>query len=280
MTTTIFTSLLGPICEMYYKYNATLAIQQENKNTYLNYGFNTNFSINFGFEIYNPFDINNIKIQPGIYTYQSTYNVYPPNYNTQYYFSINNNNNWVLQDLPVNGIGTVTYNASTLPLIIYLIQNGNSLVGIASNFLTNGIPYNSSYEIDDQIIRKFEDEYINNSTSSMLIFVDFFNTTITGISTNWAALPSSIYSYRVMSYRINNGYGQYYSLLANNSFLNNQLSVDTNTERNIYEGTYGNVYNWINNLVWTPDFNTWFQSNKSSLNYYLLKFLSDYFQIS
>ena len=83
-----------------------------------------------------------------------------------------------------------------------------------------------------------------------------------------------------MSYRINNGYGQYYSLLANNSFLNNQLSVDTNTERNIYEGTYGNVYNWINNLVWTPDFNTWFQSNKSSLNYYLLKFLSDYFQIS
>jgi len=280
MTTTIFTSLLGPICEMYYKYNATLAIQQENKNTYLNYGFNTNFSINFGFEIYNPFDINNIKIQPGIFTYQSTYNVYPPNYNTQYYFSINNNNNWVLQDLPVNGIGTVTYNASTLPLIIYLIQNGNSLVGIASNFLTNGIPYNSSYEIGDQIIRKFEDEYINNSTSSMLIFVDFFNTTITGISTNWAVLPSSIYSYRVMSYRINNGYGQYYSLLANNSFLNNQLSVDTNTERNIYEGTYGNVYNWINNLVWTPDFNTWFQSNKYSLNYYLLKFLSDYFQIS
>jgi hypothetical protein len=280
MTTNIFTSLLGSICEMYYKYNATLVIQQKNQNTYLNYGFNTNFSINFGFEIYNPFDINNIKIQPGIYTYQSTYNVYPPNYNTQYYFSIINNNNWVLQDLPVSGIGTVTYNTSTLPLIIYLIQNNNSLVGIASNFLTNGIPYNSSYEIDDQIIRKFEDEYINNSTSSMLIFVDFFNTTITGISTNWTALPSSIYSYRVMSYRINNGYGQYYSLLANNSFLNNQLLVDTNIERNIYEGTYGNVYNWINNLVWIPDFNTWFQNNKSSLNYYLLKFLSDYFQIS
>jgi len=280
MTTTIFTSLLGPICEMYYKYNATLVIQQKNQNTYLNYGFNTNFSINFGFEIYNPFDINNIKIQPGIYTYQSAYNVYPLNYNTQYYFSIINNNNWVLQDLPVSGIGTVTYNTSTLPLIIYLIQNNNSLVGIASNFLTNGIPYNSSYEIDDQIIRKFEDEYINNSTSSMLIFVDFFNTTITGISTNWTALPSSIYSYRVMSYRINNGYGQYYSLLANNSFLNNQLLVDTNIERNIYEGTYGNVYNWINNLVWIPDFNTWFQNNKSSLNYYLLKFLSDYFQIS
>jgi len=280
MTTTIFTSLLGPICEMYYKYIATLTIQQENKNTYLNYGFNTGFSINFGFEIYQPFDMNNIKIQPGIFTYQSTYNVYPQNYNTQSYFSISNNNQWTLQDLPLNGIGTVIYNSSTLPLTIYLKQNGSILTGIASSIITNGIPYNNSYEIDDQITRKFDDLYLADSTSSMLIFIDFDNVTITGISTNWNVLPSSNYSYRIVSYRINNGYGQYYSLLANNSFLNNQLFVNTNIERNIYESTYGNVYNWINNITWVPDFSTWFQNNKSSLNYYILKFLSDYFQIN
>jgi hypothetical protein len=280
MTTTIFTSLLGPICEMYYKYNGALVIQQQNKNTYLNYGFNTQFSINFGFEVYQPFDLNNIKIQPGVYTYQSAYNAYPSNYNTQSYFSISNNNNWVLQDLPINGIGTVIYNSSTLPLMIYLKQNGNALTGIASNFLTSGIPYSTSYDIDDQIMRKFDDIYLADSASSMLIFVDFYNTTITGISTNWTVLPSSSYSYRIVSYRINNGYGQYYSLLANNSFLNNQIIVNTNIETNVYESTYGNVYNWINNLPWTPDFNTWFQNNKSSLNYYVLKFLSDYFQIS
>jgi hypothetical protein len=279
MTTTVITSLLGPICEMYYKYMATLDIQQQNKNTYLNYGFNTDFSLNFGFEIYKPLDINDIKVQPGVFTTQAKYTVYP-DYNAQSYFSISNNNSWVLQDLPTSGIGTVVYNSVTMPIIVYIKQSGSSLIGLASSFATNGIPYNSSYDIDNQISRQFGDSYLEDSSTSVLIFIDFSNATISGMSTNWTVLPSSYYSYRIMSYRINNGYGQFYSLVANNSFLNEQFSLGLKTKSSIYESTYGNMFNWINNLTWNPNFNTWFQNNKSSLDPYILRFLSDYFQIS
>jgi len=155
-------------------------------------------------------------------------------------------------------------------------------VGIASNFLTNGIPYDNTINIKDSIIRQFENTYYLQGTSlSILLLVNFANTTITGISTNWNVLKTSLYSYEVLSYRVNNGYGQFYSSQANTYFLQNKV-VNLNTKQlsQFYTATYINVYNWINFLTWTPDFLTWFASNKTTLNYFLLKFLSDYFNIT
>jgi hypothetical protein len=77
MTTSIITNLLGPICELYYKYEKAMEIQSANINTLRNYGFSTSFALNYGFEIYEPFDVNNIKLQPGVFTYNNTYNVLP-----------------------------------------------------------------------------------------------------------------------------------------------------------------------------------------------------------
>jgi hypothetical protein len=228
MTTTIFTSLLGPICEAYYKYAYTQTLQQYDINTYSNYGFSTSFSLNFGFEIYEPLDLNNIQIQSGVFTVQSAFYLYPniqQTYST--YFSIQNNQQWVLQDLPVSGIGTVQYVSKILPVTISLYQGISSVLGIASSFATNGIPYDSNLDIQDNIIRQFESSYVQNNSLSILILFNLNNVTFTGVSTNWSVLKTSLYTYEVLSYRINNGYGQYYSSLANNTFLNKTLNINT-----------------------------------------------------
>jgi hypothetical protein len=281
MTTTIFTSLLGPICETYYKYAYTQTLQQYDINTYSNYGFSTSFSLNFGFEIYEPLDLNNIQIQSGVFTVQSAFYLYPniqQTYST--YFSIQNNQQWVLQDLPVSGIGTVQYVSKILPVTISLYQGISSVLGIASSFATNGIPYDSNLDIQDSIIRQFESSYVQNNSLSILILFNLNNVTFTGVSTNWSVLKTSLYTYEVLSYRINNGYGQYYSSLANNTFLNKTLNINTKELNFLYQSTYQDVYNWMNNLTWTPSFTVWFQANKTTLNVFILQFLSQFFGIS
>jgi hypothetical protein len=279
MTTTIITSLLGSICEAYYKYAYTQVLQQYDINTYTNYGFSTDFSLNFGFELYEPVDINNIQLQSGVFTNQSTFILYPALSNNNY-FSVQNNGQFALQELPMNGIGTINYVSKILPITISLFQGVSSVLGIASNFATNGIPYDSEFDIESSLIRQFESSYIQNSSLSILILFNLDNVIFSGISTNWSALETSLYTYEILSYRVNNGYGQFYSSLANNEFLNKTLNINTPQLNFLYQTTYSNVYNWINNLTWTPDFLTWFSVNKSTLNTFVLQFLSDFFQIS
>ena len=283
MTTTIFTNLLGPFCELYYKYNRDLDLYQANINTIRNFGQNTSFSINFGFELYQPFDINNIQIQPGVYTTSSTY-IYQP-----FPLSANNStslvqNSIVLQDLPYTGNGIVTYYNKTLPIIIGLQSNigsigVNGLIGIASNYITNGIPYAASSVTNDSIIRQFESDFVSNKNYSMLIFVNMENATFVGIQTNWSLLETSLYSINPSSYRYNNGFGQFFAQTANAAFIPSNTSVDQTIIENLYISTYNFVYNWINNLNWEPNFMTWIGINSSSLPYFLNKFLSDFFNI-
>jgi hypothetical protein len=284
MTTTIFTNLLGPICELYYKYNRDLDLYQANINTIRNFGQSTNFSINFGFEMFQPFDLNNIKLQPGVYTTNSIF-IYQP-----YLLNNNNSTNAVqnliyLQELPSVGYGIVTYINKTLPIIIGLQSNisgqigVNGVIGIASNYVTNGVPYDFSNNNNYSITRQFESDYVINKNYSILVFVNMENTTFVGTQTNWTALQTSLYTIDIESYRYNNGFGQFFSQLANSAFIQSNTSVDTTTINNLYISTYNFVYNWINNLTWTPDFVTWIGINSSMVPYFLNKFLNDHFNL-
>jgi hypothetical protein len=187
--------------------------------------------------------------------------------------------------LPSLGSGIVTYINKTLPIIIGLQSNNlgeigvNGLIGIASSFATNGVPYNYSQENNNSIIRKFESDYVTNKNYSMLVFVNMENTTFVGIQTNWTALETSLYTVDVESYRYNNGFGQFFSQLANTAFIPSNTSVDMTTINNLYISTYNFVYNWINKLTWTPDFVTWIGINSSTVPYFLNKFLNDYFDL-
>lgn len=279
MTTTIITNTLGPFCELYYKYKESQNIQQQNFNTLRNYGFNTSFSVNFGFELYSPFDINNIKLMPGVYTYNDKYYV-SPDLSSTTTLSISNNNNFVIQDLPDYGIGTVRYQDMILPVVINIQQNGSSIAGVASNYLTYGVPYDKNFNLKDGIIRQFESDWINSDTLSMLIFINLQDTTFTGINTSWYVSDTSLYNIEDRSYRINNGYGQFYSALANFAFQGANLTINTQQLNTMYQITYSQVYNWINYLDWTPDFLTWFAANKNSLDSFILQFLSEYFGIT
>jgi len=277
MTTSIITNLLGSFCELFYKYKKSLEIENANINTIRNYGFSTSYALNFGFELYQPFDINDIRIQPGVFTYNSSYQVLP---NLQNDTSIQVNNLISLQDLPSVGLGTINYNNKTLPLKISISQNSTSILGIASDFKTNGIPYDSNENLDEKIIRDFESDMINDSTLAILILVNLEDSTFVGVNTNWQCQPSSLYSINLKSFRYNNGFGQFYSLNANNSFIKFNTEVDYTIYNNLFNSTYMNVYNWANYLTWDPDFITWYNLNKSVVPFFVQEFLNDYFGVS
>lgn len=216
MTTEIFTSLIEPFCELYYKYQATLDIQAANTNTYRCYGFDTSFTLNFGFELYEPFDINNIYLQPGALTYQDTLFVQPSvNLGVN---KIGVQNNIVLQELPPGGFGSVSYQSKTLPIVISIFGNDSSITGIASDYITGGIPYDNTIDSNINIRRQFESDFVNDRNLAILIFVNLENVVFSGISSNWQCVTTSTYNILEYSYRFSNGYGQFYSSLANNTF--------------------------------------------------------------
>lgn len=278
MTTTIFTDLLGPMCELYYKYNRDLDIYQANINTIRNFGQSTNYSLNFGFELYQPFDINNVQLQPGVYTTNSTL-IAKPILSTNV-STIPVSNFIVMQELPILSVGIVTYTNKTLPIIIGIQSSVAGPIGIMSSYATNGIPYNYSSDIDQAIIRQFESDFVTNSNLSILLFINLENTTFVGIQTNnWSVLQTSLYSLNAQSYRYNNGYGQFYSDLANEAFIYNLNAVDHSVVTSLYQGTYSLIYNWINNLIWVPNFLSWYSTNKTIVPYFLRKFLNDFFNI-
>ena len=277
MTTSIITNLLEPICELFYKYKKAIEIEQANINTVRNYGFSTSFSLNYGFEIYQPIDLNNIQIQPGVFTYNSSYYASPDLVSA---LTISTQNEVYLQDLPTVGIGTINYKNKTLPVQIIINQQGTSLIGIASDYKTKGIPYDKNDYINDGVIRCFESDLVNDSNISILVFLNLEDSTFVGTQTNWRILPSSLYNWDIKSYRYNNGYGQFYSMVANNSFIGPNISIDYTIYNNLYNCTYMNVYNWLNYLTWVPDFTTWFSLNKDSVSQFLKQFLSDYFNVS
>jgi hypothetical protein len=277
MTTSIITNLLGPICELYYKYEKALEIQSANINTLRNYGFSTSFALNYGFELYEPFDLNSIKLQPGVFTYNDTYNVFP---NLSSSTTVDVQKLIKIQELPVSGIGTVSYVDKTLPIQISIKQNTSSIIGIASAFETDGVPYDNVYNLNDSIIRTFESSLVNDSNLQILILLNLENTTLQGNQYNWQALPTSLYRANIQSFRVDNGYGQFYSFSANNAFIAPNLYLNTSISTSLYNTTYMNVYNWANTLTWDPDFDTWYAANSSSLPFFLHQFLVDYFGLS
>lgn len=277
MTTSIFTSLIEPICENYYKYQKSLDIQQANINTIRNYGFNTEFALNYGFEIYQPFDLNQIKLQPGVFTTNSQYTVVPTDLTIKK--SLDVQNLIILQDLPTSGIGTVVYQDKTLPVKVSILSDGSGLLGVASYFMASS-PYDKNTNLDEVIIRDYESELVNDSNLSGLIFVNFENATIRGINTSWEILPTSLYSAELHSYRYNNGFGQFYSFQANSAFIPSNLSVSTRLSDSLYGVTYMYVYNWANLLTWDPDFSTWYSLNKNLIPPFTQQFLLDYFGLS
>ncbi len=279
MTTTIIENLLGPMCELFYKYKKARELYQAYINTIRGYGFSTDYSLNFGFELYDPFDINNIKLQPGVFTTNSSFVSYP-NLSSSGATTIDVNNLISLQDLTSSGINTVTYENKTLPIQISITATGNTIVGIASNFYTSGIPYKYNEQLDEKVIRSFESEIISDSTLAILIFVNLERTTFVGINTNWNALETSLYTVKPISYRYNNGYSQYFSYSANKEFIRTNPTVDSVTYDNLYNTTYSMVYNWLNYLTWTPSFLEWISINYIYVNEFLLMFLEDYFDIT
>jgi hypothetical protein len=277
MTTNIITNLLEPMCELFYKYKRDLDIYQANINTIRNYGFSTEFSLNFGFELYQPFDFNNIVLQPGVFTTNSIFTALPDiTINTTFTIL----NHIILSDLPATGINTINYIDKTLPIIISLQSNSNSVLGIASNYATIGVPYITDESINNSIIRQFESDYTNNYDLSILIFVNIEDATFVGINTNWRSLPTSLYSTNIISYRYNNGYGQFLSTDANSAFIPNNIDVNETIYNNLYNSTYSMVYNWANNLDWVPDFNSWLVDNIYYLPTFLAQFLNDYFDLT
>ncbi len=276
MTTSIITNLIEPMCELFYKHKKGLEIARANTNTIRNYGFSTSYSLNFGFSLYEPFVIDDIKLQPGVFTTNSNYQLAPNLDNSK---TLSVLNQIVFSDLPQSGIGTLIYRNKTLPISISIQQSGNSIVGIASDYLTNGIPYDKDENLDNQIIRSFESDYTDDSTLTALIFVDIEDATFVGINTTWSVVPTSLYSYRQEDFRYNNGYGQFFSALANDSFIKSTIATNDTEATNLYNCTYMNVYNWINNLTWSPDFLTWYNANPNLVPRFTQQFLNEYFGI-
>lgn len=276
MTTSIITNLIEPMCELFYKYKKGLEIARANVNTLRNYGFSTDYALNFGFSVYEPFKMDDIKLQPGVFTTSSTYYLQPDLNNAQSFSAINQ---IVFSDLPQSGIGTLNYRNKTLPVSISIQQNVSTVVGIASDYLTNGIPYDKNENLDTQVLRSFESDYADDSTLTALIFVDFEDVSITGINTDWSIAPTSLYSYRQENFRYNNGYGQFFSGLANNSFIRTAVNLPSLEFTNLYNCTYMNVYNWINNLTWEPDFITWYNANPNLVPRFTAQFINEYFNI-
>ena len=277
MTTSIITNLLEPICELYYKYQTALSIQSANINTARNYGFSTSFALNYGFELFEPFDLNNIKLQPGVFTYNNAYYT-APDLNTE--TTIDVQNIIKLQDLPTSGVGTVSYANQTLPIKISIKQNSASIIGIASAYETEGIPYDNTFNLNEPTIRSFESSLVTDPELAILILLNIEDATFTGNQYNWSVTPSALYKANIQTYRFDNGFGQFYSFNANNSFIGPDQYLNTSISTSLYNSTYMNVYNWANTLSWNPDFQTWYDAYSSTLPYFLHKFLIDYFGLS
>lgn len=270
MTTTIFANLIAPFCELYYKTKASNDIQQYYINTIRNYG-SVDGAINFGFEPvqqipYNQFFTPNISL--GVFTINNAFNF-------QNSFSVSNS----LKLPEVQSVGIITYINKTLPVVISISTSGNQVIGFTTGYLTGGIPYNSNSSIDQNIIRNYESSFVQNYSNSILIFYNFQNATIVSGSGSTSLTPNSLYSYQIKSYRTINGYGQFNSLIANQSFIPNSISTSSADINSIYKTAYALVYNWKNLLTWSPDFNAWYSINSSSTNIFLKKFLQDYFGI-
>ncbi len=273
----IITNMLEPICELYYKYQKALSVQSANINTIRNYGFSTSFALNSGFELFEPFDLNNIKLQPGVFTYNNSYYTAP---NLSVETTIDVQNIIKLQDLPTSGVGTVNYVDQTLPIKISIKQNSNSIIGIASAYETGGIPYENAFDLTEPIIRDFESSLVTDPELAILILLNLEDATFSGNQYNWSVAPSALYKANIQSYRYNNGFGQFYSLASNGSFIAPNQYLNTSISTSLYNSTYMNVYNWANTLSWEPDFETWYNTYSSTLPYFLHKFLVDYFGLS
>lgn len=274
MTTSIILTMIEPMCELFYKNQKAAEIKTANDNTFRCYGFSTSFAVNFGFELPHSLDVNNLQIQPGVIFSQNQFLAYP---NVNSTTSVSLTNNIVLQDLPETGIGTVNYQEKTLPIEVLLHQGINSVIGIASAIMS--VPYDSSLNITDSIVRDFESNLVFDSAFSALVFVNFENAEITGIGTNWVLAPTSLYSTDIRSYRYNNGYGQFYSYSASRSFASVSVGVSTLNPQ-LENVTYMNVYNWVNLLDWQPNFSDWYSINKNLVPVFTQRFLFEYFNIS
>jgi hypothetical protein len=264
MTTTIFTNLIGPICELYYKSLASQNIQQQTIDSFRNYRGNN--VLNFGFEIQEP--ITNVftpTLQLGVFT---------SNYLLKYQSSVLLNSNITMPE--VSGISTVQYINKTLPIVISL-SIADSVIGFTTASLTNGYTYTTNSNTDQNIIRNFETTYALNTSNCILYFIDFVNAYVTLQSGILTLDPKSTFKYRVVSLRSTSGIGAFNSYSANQNFTSRATSQDTKSTNSTYEVAYGSVYNWKNNLTWPSGFSTWYSINSSSINVFIQKFLHDYF---
>jgi len=185
----------------------------------------------------------------------------------------------VLSGLSTSSFSTVSYIDKTFPIVISIQAIGSTVIGVASNYATNGWPYSIDESINENIVRQFESDYVNQNSLSALIFLNFKDVTMNGITTQWTAQTTSIYSADVNSYRYNNGFGQFFSYPANVAFIPNMTGVSTKNYSELYTSTYSMVYNWINYLSWSPDFTTWYSINYGLVPEFTRKFLQDYFSI-
>jgi hypothetical protein len=265
MTTSIFTNLIEPFCELFYKSVQSSNVQQQTIDSFRNY--NADNTLNFGFELYEPLtDIFSPTIQLGVFT---TNNI------LTYQSNFDCTSNIIMPDVGLNS--TVQYVNKTLPIVVNLIIN-NSVIGVTTAFLTGGYPYDSSDQTDNNIIRLFESYYTLNTTRSILYFVDFVNAYLYN-NGNLALNSNSVYKYRVFSMRTTNGLGQFNSLTANQNFSSKATSVDSQAVSSAYEVAYASVYNWKNNLTWPSGFSTWYSINSSLISIFTQKFLHDYFNL-
>jgi hypothetical protein len=264
MTTTIFTNLLEPFCELYYKMLESYEIQQKTINCIRNYGAQNN-TLNFGFEIKQPITFDKVfspTIQLGVFTTNSRFKFQNEFTSIGSYIT-----------LPEMS-GIITYKNKTLPLIVNLSVSQGSVAAFTTTILTNGVPYDSNFYVDQKMIQKFESEYCLNDSNSILIFVNFQDSTVIQTGQGPTLTNNSLFDCKVLSYRILNGYGQFNSVVANQTFINLIQSKDLDST---YEMTYSFVYNWRNSLAWNPDFNTWYAANQNSVNIFIQKFITDYF---
>jgi len=268
MTTTIITDLIGAFCEVYYKTLATQSIADKNSNTIKNFGFNTTNSINFGFEIAYPININSINLQFGVLTNNNGF---------VFNQSPTLNNNIYFNDLPSSGVSTARYKNKLFPVIINISPNGNNIYAFSTSILSNGHLLNNDQNTKKQLIRNFENSFSEDQNNTILILFEFKDVNLIGYNSGWTVQNTSLYSYDVYNYTINNGFGQFGSFLANNFFVANNQSFVPNDIQNSFQSAYALVYNWKNNLDWNNMFNTWYQNNKYSLNIFLQKFLTDFF---
>lgn len=275
MTTSVLSNYIETITETYYKYDSANLISQNNTNTFLKFGFNTNFSINFGFNLDLKIDLNRIELQPGVLTNNSVFQVYP---NLSIESRITCQNNIVMPVLPQSGFSTVTIVSKKMPFVIELRQGIGTVIGIASSLLNCAL-YDQNVDNDQMLYRFFESNYsADNSNLSGFCIVDFEQTTVEGISTNWTIKSGSIYKVKTIQYNSNNGYGGFETYEFSKGFQERIFYEDPN--QNFYfQVAYQNVFYYINNLNWEGGFSTWWSINSNLLGAFTQRFIREYFNI-